>query len=71
MHRELEPNENQLYTAIYEERWQTGSHWHCLTKIRRIVLNVNETVKDMLIREGIDRDIVYLFHGHSRLQGEK
>lgn len=58
------------YTAIYEERWMSGSHWHCLTKMKRMTLFEHETVLEMLKREEIEDSTVFLFVGHPKLQGE-
>lgn len=62
--------ENNKYTAIYEHRWMQGSHWHCLTKFKRIEIKQGESVLDALKREGIYESTVFLFHGHPLLQGE-
>lgn len=58
------------FTSIYIETWQTGSHCHSLTKMKRIRQKNGETVLDMLKREGIDEATQYLFHGWPKLQGE-
>lgn len=58
------------YTAIYTNSWMAGSNMQTLVEMRRIERKENETVLDMLISEGIDDSIVYLFKGHPTLQGE-
>jgi uncharacterized protein YjaZ len=61
---------NEKFTAIYVERWMSGSHHHALTKFKRIEVKKGESVLDALTREGIAENTEYLFHGWSRLQGE-
>jgi len=64
------PQEEQKFTAIYEERWCSGSRWECMTKMLRVSKRADETVEDMLIREIISEKTVYLFEGWPKLQGE-
>ena len=65
------PQVETKYTAIWTDRWQSGSHWHCLAKIKRIELEKNETVADALTREGIADSTDFLFVGWPKLQGEE
>ena len=58
------------FTAIYTDSWMAGSHWHTLTKMRRIEQHEGETVGDMLTREWIAESTVFLFIGHPAMQGE-
>ena len=60
----------EKFTAIYTNCWMAGSHMQTLVEMRRIERAENETVADMLVREGIDDSIVYLFNGHPTMQGE-
>lgn len=59
------------FTAIYVESFQNGSHTISMTKMRRIEQIGDETVRDMLEREGIANDTQFLFVGHPLLQGEE
>lgn len=59
------------YTAIYVESFMSGSHRHSMTKMARLTKLINEDVKSMLIRAGIEDSIVFLFHGHPSLEGEE
>lgn len=58
------------YTAIYVEGWMSGSHYHSITKMKRIELHDCETIRDMLDREELGDTVQYLFHGHPPMQGE-
>jgi len=59
------------YTAIYRESWLAGSHMHTLVRITRIERKEEETVLDMLIREGIEDCVEFLFNGHPTFVGEE
>lgn len=60
------------YTAIYVENWLSGSHMQYLTKYKRIEVDEEkESVMDVLDREEIGDQTVYLFVGHPKLQGEE
>lgn len=59
------------YTAIYIDRWQSGSHHHSSTKFLRFIKEDNETVLDALKRHNIADNTIYLFEGHPKLQGEE
>ena len=48
----------------------TGSHRQTLTHMRRVERQANETVEDMLLREDILDNLVFLFEGHPRREGE-
>ena len=41
-----------------------------LTQMKRIEQRKDETVREMLIRENILENTVFLFHGHPPLEGE-
>jgi len=58
------------FTAVYLDSWFSASQWHSLTKIRRVVQQDDESVLEMLEREGIARVTLFLFQGHPPLQGE-
>lgn len=58
------------YTAIYVDSWMSGSNMHVLPKMRRVERSENETVSDMLEREGIANRTVFLFAGHPPILGE-
>lgn len=58
------------YTAIWEKRWTSESHSHCLTKFTRFFKKDEETVFDAMKREGIGDEVVYIFEGHPKLIGE-
>lgn len=62
---------SEKFTAIYVENWLAGSHMQFLTKMARIERNDGETPEAMLKREGLEDNIVYLFVGWPRLQGEE
>jgi hypothetical protein len=64
-------NMSTKFTAIYTDSWMAGSHQMTLTKMKRTEQKDGETVADMLRREGIEDCTVYLFHGHSLMQGEE
>ncbi len=59
------------YTAIYLESWVIGSNRHLLVKMRQIEKSGDETIADMLEREGIKDDIQFLFVGHPPLVGDE
>lgn len=64
------------YTAVYQESWMTAGHWreqprpYTLVRIKRMERKEEETVLDMLIREGIE-DCEFLFNGHPTFVGEE
>ncbi len=51
------------YTLIYNDRWQSGSHHNCLTKMVRVI----GCPKDILARYD---EPIFLFEGHSKMEGE-
>lgn len=63
--------ENNKFTAIYSDSWVSGGRMVSSTQMRRIEQKDGETVVDMLKREGIDRNTLFLFQGHPLLQGEE
>lgn len=58
------------FTAIYNNVWQSGSHWHTATHFKRVQQHGRETVTDMLTRHKIDEATIFLFHGWPLLQGD-
>ncbi len=59
------------YTVIYNKRWQSGSHTHCLTKMRRIEIQDNGgDLLQRIINEVNSEDIQYIFLGWPMMQGE-
>jgi hypothetical protein len=58
------------YTAIFTEHWMAGSHMQTLVHMKRVELQEDETVADMLKREDILDTTQYLLVGHPPLQGE-
>lgn len=60
----------EKYTAIYIESWMSGSRQHSLTKMMRCKKKEDETVGDMLERNGIAESTIFLFNGWPTLQGE-
>jgi hypothetical protein len=58
------------YTVIYNEHWNSGSHWHSRTKLRRVERKDYETVKEMLDREELTDIAEYIFEGWPKLEGE-
>jgi len=62
--------EEQSYTIIYNDRWVSGSHHHSLTKFRRVNKLPEETVTDMLEREGLTH-AEYIFIGCPKQVGEE
>lgn len=63
------PNTNK-FTAIYTDSWMSGSHRQTLTLMKRIEQQENETLEQMIEREDVADGLVFLFHGHSQMQGE-
>lgn len=57
------------FTVIYVDSWQSGSHRTSLTKMRRVSQYEGETVAEMLRREGLESEAVFIFYGHPRLEG--
>ena len=57
---------NGKFTAIYTDRLYGGN----ITCMKRIEQQENETIKQMLEREDVADGLVFLFHGHSQMQGE-
>ena len=59
------------FTAIYTESWMSGSHRHTVVKMARTEQVDGESIVNMLAREHIEIDaLVYLFHGHPRMEGK-
>lgn len=60
------------YTVIYTERWQSGSHWHALTKMKRVELECDDSNRANRITEIVGtEDIQYIFHGWPMMLGEE
>lgn len=53
------------YTIIWEDRWQSGSHWHCLTK--KTFIRCDDLKKVWEKYPGT----VYMFEGHIPTLGEE
>lgn len=63
----MNPSNNVLpYTAIYIERWMSGSNWYTNTKIHRF--KTDDLSK--LMKSDLGQNTQYLFHGWPRLEGE-
>jgi hypothetical protein len=61
----------EKYTAVWNDRWMSGSHWHSITKIFRFELEENEDMLHALDRIGLVDAITVLFEGWPRMQGEE
>jgi len=60
------------YTVIYTQRWQTGSHWNALTKMKRVEVDCDDTNRLFKLAEEVGtEDIQYIFEGWPPMQGEK
>lgn len=59
------------YTAIFNECFNVGSQRQTLTQFLRMEKRENETVEDMLKREGIAGCDIFIFVGHPLLEGEE
>ena len=61
------------FTAIYTERWMSGSHQNILVRTKRFSQDPDtQTVMAAALEDGgVEPDtIVYLFEGWPKLQGE-
>jgi hypothetical protein len=58
-------------TVVYNDRWQSGSHWHCLTKHKRLELNENEPVMTQVVAAVVSEDVVFIFEGWPKHLGEE
>jgi len=60
------------YTVIYTKRWQSGSHWHALTKMKRVEIECDDTNRVAKLTEAVDKeDIDYIFKGWPPMLGEE
>ncbi len=59
------------FTAIYEESWRTDQMRHTTTFMRRIQQQDGETVLDMIEREKIADNVIFLFVGWPFIVGEE
>lgn len=59
------------FTAIYEAIYCYAPDPSYITEMRRIYKRDGETVRGMLEREGLEEDILFLFHGHPAQEGEE
>jgi len=60
------------YTVIYTKRWQSGSHWHALTKMKRVEIECNDTNRAAKLAEAVDtEDIQYIFKDWPPMLGEE
>jgi len=58
------------YTVIYTKRWQSGSHWHALTKMKRVEVECDDTNRVAKLTEAVDKeDIDYIFKGWPLMVG--
>lgn len=55
------------YTIIWEDRWQTGSHWHSITKRTWVE---SKTIHDVMQSE-YGKNARFIFEGHLCSLGEK
>lgn len=54
------------YTVIWEDRWQQGTHWHCMThKLFVACFDISEVMKSEL-----GNKIIYIFEGFQLTLGE-
>ncbi len=53
------------YTVVWESRWQSGSHWHCLAKVTRFI----DTPIEKIMSSEYGKNAVYIFEGHSLMIG--
>lgn len=56
------------YTVIWEDRWQSGSHHHCLTK--RTFIECDD-IKDFLINSELGHRARFIFEGFQLTIGEE
>lgn len=54
------------YTVIWEDRWQTGSHWHCLARKSWVEC---ESIDALM--EVYGKQARYIFEGHILTLGEE
>lgn len=59
------------YTAIWVDSWMSRSQRHSLTKAFRFEVNEEAGIKPKLKAEGIWDQVVYLFEGWPKLDGEE
>ncbi len=57
-------------TVIYNKRWQSGSHWHCLTKTERIEVASNQPLMPQVIALVGSEDICFIYKGWPEHVGE-
>jgi len=55
------------YTVIWEDRWQSGSHWHCITKKEWVEA---ESIHDVM-RSKYGEYARFIFEGHLCSLGEE
>jgi hypothetical protein len=54
------------FTVIYNDHFQRGSHWHSITKIKRLTAPDIKTV----MGSSYGQDAVFIFQGWPRMAGE-
>lgn len=60
------------YTIIYTQRWQTGSVWHALAKMKRVEVDCDDSNRFLKLAEEVGtNDIQFVFNGWPLMQGEK
>ena len=59
------------YTVVYTDRWQSGSHHHALTKMKRVELDCNDSnrLPQIVALVGTE-DVQYIFEGWPKMLGE-
>lgn len=61
----------EKYTVVYTVRWSSGSHWHALTKMKRVEIECNDSNRSQKLAEAVGtEDIQYVFLGHPPMLGE-
>ena len=57
------------YTVIYVKSWQSGSHWHSLTKMARVEVDDDNLTPNLM--EAVEyEDIQFVFVGWPPMVGE-
>ena len=60
------------YTVIYTKRWQSGSHWHALTKMKRVEIECDDSNRAVKLSEAVGtEDIEYTLKGWPLMIGEE
>ncbi len=67
---EKQRNSVKKYTIIFTHRFMSGCHMQTMIQYRRCELKEGENVRDMLVREELLDDAIFIFEGHPLLEGE-